>query len=60
MAMPTRILFRVLSSLRESAGSLAVQSVVYAVRQWVFDPGRTADAEPTHCRYSYTVDFVPP
>lgn len=46
--------------LRESAGSLAVYSVIYAVRQWDFEPGRTADGEPTHCRYSYTVDFVPP
>jgi TonB family protein len=46
--------------LRESPGSLAVYSVIHAVKDWTFDPGRTEDGEPTHCRFEFTVDFVPP
>lgn len=46
--------------LRESPGSLAVYSVIHAVKDWKFDPGRTADGEPTYCRFGFTVDFVPP
>lgn len=46
--------------LRESPGSLAVYSVIHAVKDWTFDPGRKADGEPTYCRFEFTVDFVPP
>jgi TonB family protein len=46
--------------LRESPGSLAVYSVIHAVKDWTFDPGLTEDGEPTYCRFEFTVDFVPP
>jgi outer membrane biosynthesis protein TonB len=44
--------------LLESPGALAVYSAVHALRSWRFDPGRTADGEPTYCRYEIVFQFV--
>jgi TonB family protein len=42
----------------ESAGPLALYSVLHAVQAWKFVPGSADDAVAAYCRYEYGVKFV--
>lgn len=42
----------------ESAGPLALYSVLHAVQAWKFVPGSADDAAAAYCRYEYGVTFV--
>lgn len=44
----------------EAAGPLALYTVLYAVKDWIFEPGSTAEAGPAYCRFEYRIEFVKP
>jgi TonB family protein len=44
----------------ESAGSLALYSVLNALQGWKFVPGNAEDGQPAWCRFEVAVEFVPP